>query len=97
MQTGALLSQFNQTDYGNRGPQFRFFQAFLWKATSSERCLLGFDPKELARRQRTSQIKLNKLVAHHVMFVAMAGARFERQFLAAPSFFGLAMGFFLPL
>ena len=58
---------------------------------------LRFSPKELARRQRISQFKLNTLVAHHVMFVAMVAARFERQFLAAPSFFGLAMGFFLPL
>ena len=44
-------------------------------------------------RQRTSQFKLNKLV----MFLAMAGAIFERQFFAAPSFFGLVIGFFLPL
>ena len=53
-------------------------------------------PKGIGRK-RTSQSKLNKLVAHHVMFVAMAGARFERQFLAGPSFFGLAIGFSLPL
>ena len=31
------------------------------------------------------------------MFLAMAGARFERQFLAAQSLFGLAIGVFLPL
>ena len=48
-------------------------------------------------RQRTSQSKLNKLVAPHVMFVALADARFERQFLAAPSCFDLAIGFSLPL
>ena len=41
-------------------------------------------------RQRTSQFKLKKLV----MFLAMTGARLEKQFLAAPSFFGLAIAFF---
>ena len=45
-------------------------------------------------RQRTSQSKLNKPVAQYGMFLVMAGARFERQFLAASSFFGLAIGFF---
>ena len=45
-------------------------------------------------RQRTSQSKLNKPVAQYDRFLAMAGARFERQFLAASSFFGLAIGFF---
>ena len=45
-------------------------------------------------RQRTSQWKLNKPVAQYGMFLAMADARFERQFVAASSFFGLAIGFF---
>ena len=53
-------------------------------------------PKGIGRK-RTSQSKLNKLVAPHVMFVAMARARFERQFLAVLSFFGLAIGFSLPV
>ena len=46
-------------------------------------------------RQRTYLAKLNKLVAYYVMFVALAHARFDRQFLAAQSFFGLGIGFFL--
>ena len=44
-------------------------------------------------RQRTSQWKLNKPVAQYGMFLAMADARFERQFLAASSFLGLASAF----
>ena len=44
-------------------------------------------------RQRTSHSKLNKPVAQYGMFLAMADARFERQFLAASSFLGLAIGF----
>ena len=54
---------------------------------------VGFSSEGIGR-QRTSQSKLNKPVAQYDRFLAMAGARFERQFLAASSFFGLAIGFF---
>ena len=68
------------------------FLSFCLESNGLGTMPVRFSPKGIGL-QCTCQLKLNKLV----MFLVMACARFERQFLAAPSFFCLVIGFLLPL